>query len=138
MAFLTLQPALDRARERSQAASSDDPYLTELLELSAGKAADAATHFRPYYVAAKFLEQNLARQLISSADGATFTLLKKPIESLLDLQSAYDRAQGLTVPAGFEAIPDDCKSCSPYGSGAVGSLSGGGNRRTVSVRGRVG
>lgn len=134
MAFLTLGPALDRARERSQAASSDDAYLTELLELSASKAADAATHYRPYYVAAKFLEQNLARQQISAADGATFTLLKKPIESLLDLQSAYDRAQGLSVPAGFEAVPDDCKVCSGYGSGAVGGVM----RRAASVRGRVG
>jgi hypothetical protein len=134
MAFLTLQPALDRARERSQAASSDDAYLTELLELSAGEAADGTTvHYRPYYVAAKFLEQNLARQQISAADGATFTLLKKPIESLLDLQSAYDRAQGLSVPAGFEAVPDDCKVCSSYGSSAVG-----GAYRAVSVRGRVG
>ena len=131
MAFLTLQPALDRARERSQASSSDDAYLTELLELSAGKA-EAVTHYRPYYVAAKFLEQNLARQLISAADGATFTLLKKPIESLLDLQSAYDRAQGLSVPAGFEAVPEDCKVCDGYGAAAVGT------RRTVSVRGRVG
>jgi hypothetical protein len=132
MAFLTLQPALDRARERSQAATTDDAYLTELLELSAGKA-EAVTHYRPYYVAAKFLEQNLARQQISAADGATFTLLKKPIESLLDLQSAYDRAQGLLVPAGFEAVPDDCKVCSSYGSSAVG-----GAYRAVSVRGRVG
>jgi hypothetical protein len=46
----------------------------------------------------------LAAQTLASAEGVVFTGLAKPIASLLALQSAYDTANALVVPAGFEAI----------------------------------
>lgn len=104
MPFLTLESALNRAKERSGATSADDEFLTEILELSAGKDALGQTHYRPYYCGAKWLEQNLSAQTLIEDDGTKFTGLAKPIASLLNFQAAYDAAQGLTVPDGFEAI----------------------------------
>lgn len=104
MTYTTLVDALDRAKERSGAADVDDTYLTELLILSAGKAPDNTIHYRPFYVAAKWLEQNLASQQISEADGAKFTGQATPIASLLALQASYDSANELTIPKGFEAV----------------------------------
>lgn len=105
MAYLVLADALTRAKERSGATSADDLFLTELLTLSAGVDADGITHYRPFYVAANWLSQNLSGQALKSADGVVFSGQATPIASLLALQSGYDSAQGLTVPAGFEAIP---------------------------------
>jgi hypothetical protein len=105
--YLDLDEALDRAKERSQgqATTADDDYLTELLQMSAGIDAAEVVHYRPFLAAARLLEQKLAAQTLASADGAVFTGLSKPIESLLQLQAAYDSANALVVPAGFEAIP---------------------------------
>lgn len=105
MAYTVLAASLTRAKERCQgrASDADDVWLTEMLELSAGTDAGGITHYRPYYVAAKFLEQTLADQTVASADGAVFTGLVKPIASLMALQAAYDQAKALTIPAGFEA-----------------------------------
>lgn len=105
--FLDLDEALDRAKERTQgqATTADDDWLTELLEMSAALDPDEVTHFRPYFAAAKLLEQKLSAQLVESADGATFTGLATPIASLLLLQAGYDSANGLAVPPGFEAVP---------------------------------
>ena len=104
MPFLTLEAALSRAKERSGATSADDEFLTELLELSAGTDALEQTHFRPYLCAARWLEQNLSAQTLIEDEGTKFTGLAKPIASLLSLQAAYDAAQELTIPDGFEAI----------------------------------
>jgi hypothetical protein len=106
LTYTTLPAALARAIERTQgqATSADAPWLTELLTLSAALAPDGVLHLRPYYVAARFLEQKLSQQTISAADGAVFTGLAKPIASLFALQHAYDQAQGLAVPPGFEAV----------------------------------
>lgn len=105
MQYTTLADALLRAKERSGATEVDDIFLTELLVFSAGKAPDGVNHYRPFLVAARWLEQNRAQQAISEAEGAKFTGLATPIASLLQLQLAYDRANELTVPQGFEAIP---------------------------------
>jgi hypothetical protein len=94
--------ALTRAKERSGATAVDEVFLNELLDLSAG-AVSGTTHYRPYYCAAKWIQQNRPQQTLSEADGAKFTGLAVPIESLLDLQYAYDTANRLTVPQGFEA-----------------------------------
>lgn len=104
MTYLVLVDSLARAKERA-GTSSGDEYLTELLTLSAGTDGDGITHYRPFYCAAKYLEQSRADQSLESADGATFTGQKVPIASLLNLQLAYDKANGLTIPEGFEAIP---------------------------------
>ena len=115
MTYLVQPDALARAKERSGATDADDDYLNELLTLSAGVDADQATHYRPFYCAAKWIEQNRTEQTLSEASGTKFTGLQKPIDSLLALQRAYDQAQGLTVPDGFEAIPSDCDRCDQIG-----------------------
>lgn len=110
--YTTLSGALSRAKERSGATSTDDAYLTELLNLSAGKDGSDVTHYRPFFVAAKYLEQNRGQQALKKAkDGIEFTGLAKPIESLLALQASYDQGQGLTIPAGFEAASLGCVQC---------------------------
>jgi hypothetical protein len=81
-----------------------DAWATNQLEISAGKNPEQVTVYRPYYVAAKFLEQLRSQQTISEADGAKFTGLALPIASLLSMQAALDTSLGLTVPPGFEAI----------------------------------
>lgn len=105
--FLTLPAALARAKERCQgkATAADDGFLSELLEMSAGTVA-GVTHFRPYYVSARFLEQKQSAQSISEADGAKFTGLAKPIASLMQVQAAYDSAYALEIPPGFEAVQE--------------------------------
>ncbi|MBW4540711.1 MAG: hypothetical protein KME43_16405 [Myxacorys chilensis ATA2-1-KO14] len=101
--FTDLQTALVRARERAAATSADDIFLTELLELSAGTSrATAEKIYRPFYVAARYLQQSRRDQTIKQADGATFTGQAIPIASLLDLQRSLD--ESLLVPIGFEAI----------------------------------
>ena len=104
MTYTDLAASLARCKERSKATSADDAYLTELLELSAGKDASETTHYRPFLVAALYLEQNQSKQQISEAKGVKFTGLVTPIASLLKLQLAYDQANKLTIPDGFEAI----------------------------------
>ena len=115
MTYLVQPDALARAKERSGATDADDDYLNELLTLSAGVDADQATHYRPFYCAAKWIEQNRTEQTLSEASGTKFTGLQKPIDSLLALQRAYDQAQGLTIPDGFEAIRSDCDRCDQIG-----------------------
>jgi hypothetical protein len=89
-----------------------DPHLENQLLISAGKNPSNTTIYRPYYVAAKFLEQLRSQQVLSQAeDGVKFTGLAKPIESLLALQAALDLSLGLTVPAGFEVVLPQCVTC---------------------------
>lgn len=118
--YLVLATALARSKERSGAADTDDEFLTEVLEMSAGTDSLQVTHYRPFYTAAKWIEQNQPTHLLAKADGATFTGLMKPIDSLLQMQRAYDLANGLDIPDGFEAVPSDCDRCD---SGAPGPTS---------------
>jgi hypothetical protein len=95
-------------------AAEYDAHLTNQLTITAGKKPDSTTIYRPYYVAAKFLEQLRSQQLLSKAeDGVTFTGLAKPIESLLAMQAALDQSLELTVPPGFEAVLPQCVTCEP-------------------------
>lgn len=82
----------------------DDAFLTELLLMSAGKDATSVTHYRPFYCAARWLEQNRAAQQLSEAKGVKFTGLVTPIASLYGLQADYDSANELQIPKGFEAV----------------------------------
>ena len=102
--YIDLAASLARCKERSGATSTDDDYLTELLQLSAGKDASETTHYRPFLVAALWLQQNRSKQQISEAKGVKFTGLAGPIASLQKLQLAYDQANKLTIPEGFEAV----------------------------------
>jgi hypothetical protein len=104
MLYRDLNEALVRAKERSGNPSGADSFMTDLLYASAGKGrVDQGTCYRPFYVAAKWLEQDLSSQELSEASGAKFTGLKTPIRSLLDIQYGLD--QDLIVPKGFE-IPN--------------------------------
>lgn len=109
MAYLILQGALERARERANAPALADSYLTELLQMSAGMAPGEIIHYRPFICAARWLEQNRKDQTIRVADGATFTNQATPIRSLYELQLAYDLANSLTIPIGWE-VPLDLTS----------------------------
>lgn len=122
MAYLILADALARAKERSGATSADDVYLSELLDLSSALDKSSVRHYRPFYVAARWLEQSRTQQALSEADGAKFTGLAKPIASLMELQAAYDASNELAVPKGFEAVVADQDSGSArsprFGSGS--------------------
>ena len=110
MSYTDLAAALSRAKERSGATAANDEFLTEILNLSAGKDAAGATHYRPMYVAADFLEQNRALQALDEAKGVKFTRQATTIASLRKLQASIDAALGLTVPPGFEALPSAAAS----------------------------
>jgi hypothetical protein len=96
---------------RGLIAAEYDDYLTNQLTISAGLNATAETIYRPYFVAAKFLEQLRAKQEIKEAKGVKFSGLALPIESLLAQQASLDQAlaqsTGLIIPAGFEAVVAD-------------------------------
>jgi hypothetical protein len=101
--FTDLPSALARARERSAAKASDEAYLTELLHLSVGiHRQSRETVYRPFYVAARWLQQSRRDQSFKEADGAKFTGQVIPIESLLDLQRSLDL--DLDIPTGFQAV----------------------------------
>ena len=104
MTYTDLAASLARCKERTGATSADDAYLTELLQLSAGKDATETTHYRPFLVAALWLEQAQSKQQLSEAKGVKFTGLAKPIASLKALQFAYDQSNKLSIPDGFETV----------------------------------
>ena len=84
--------------------TADDDFLTQILNLSAGKNSGGVTVFRIYFSAAKYLQQARSQHILSEGDGAKFTGLAVPIASLFDLQASEDSALGLVVPPGFESI----------------------------------
>jgi hypothetical protein len=107
--YRELAVALARAKERAAAKTSDEAYLTELLQLTYGT--DKQTGhvvYRPFYVAAKFLEQSRRDQTLKKADGAEFTNQATPIQSLLDTQYALD--QDLVIRPQFAIIPSNIGS----------------------------
>jgi hypothetical protein len=76
-----------------------------MLELSKGvRKSDSVPVYRPFFVAAKHLEQNPRHQQLVKADGAEFTGMKTAIASLFAMQASLDQA--LIVPLGFE-VPID-------------------------------
>lgn len=119
MMYLVKADALNRAKERSGATENDEVYLTELLDISAGIDTIGTQHFRPFYVAAKFIEQNQTVHTLKEADAVVFTGLPIPIASLLALQAAYDAANSLIIPPGFEAITPQSITPSPIFSTRV-------------------
>jgi hypothetical protein len=122
MLYTDLNEALDRAVERSAAKASDRPYLQELLSMSYGTSPDGQIVYRPFYVAARFLQQSRRDQTVKEGDGVKFTGQAIPIASLLDLQSSLDQA--LAVQAGFETAllslePPSLKQLEAARDGAV-------------------
>jgi hypothetical protein len=98
--YSDLNLSLKRARERSAAKPTDDEYLLELLQLSFGRhKLNDIVVYRPFYVAAQYLEQSRRDQTISQATDVKFMGQEVPIASLLDLQRALD--QDLIIPSQF-------------------------------------
>lgn len=122
IAYTNLNDALARTIERTggYAAETDAPLLSELLQLSAATDANGTIHYRVFLVAALFLEQCPAVQtLLQAEDGVKFSQLVTTIASLRSLQSGVDAANGLAVPAGFEAATNDKKARSPKSFSSV-------------------
>lgn len=110
--YLLLNEGLARARERCQAEPTANAYLTELLTMSAGTVG-GVTHYRPFWVAARYLSQNPDIRDLSRAEGeAVFTLAQPRIDDLMAQQAAYDSAFNLTIPPGM-GVP------LPSGSGGI-------------------
>lgn len=107
--FSDYDEAFKRAKERSMLPDGQDAALEDLLLLSAGTARGDPnlTVYRPYYCAAKMLDQSLREQRFKEADGAKFTGQAVPIASLYDLQRSLDYS--LLVPDGFE-VPGNSAS----------------------------
>lgn len=105
--YTAIADALARAKERCQRENDDnDQYLTELLTMSAGKI-NGETHFRPFWVAARFIAQDPDIRDIAEASGeAKFTLANPRIADLMSQQAAYDLAYSLVVPPGMQAVVD--------------------------------
>jgi hypothetical protein len=110
--YTDLGAALDRAKERCQReTAANDEYLEELLVMSAGVVPSltgaGVRHYRPFWVAARFIAQDPDIRDISEASGeAKFTLAQPRIDELMASQAAYDAAYGLIVPPGMQAVID--------------------------------
>lgn len=124
MPYTDKAQSLNRAKERAANAGPDaDAFLSELLDFSAGIDATGTTHFRPMLCAAVWLEQSPQFQQLSEADGVVFTQMKTAIASLRSLQAAYDSAQKLIVPTGFEAVASALSNKrSPFGTSMFKSV----------------
>lgn len=91
---------------RDRFTALDDPFFNQMLDDSAATLGDQIA-YRWRYVAARFLQVNPDVQLLSAAQGASFTRLETPIAALLGDQVAEDTAlmrAGWTIPAGWLAI----------------------------------
>ena len=104
--------ALERAKAASTIANLiDDTYAGELLDLSAGELEDV-TEYRPFWVAAKLVEQLSKKKELIEAKNVKFSLqLDRLISSLYGQQRSIDLSQSTVVPDGMEAIDPDCDAC---------------------------
>jgi hypothetical protein len=83
--------------------SQKDFYINVLLETFSGLAG-LVRHYRPWYVAAQLLSQDIDQQSISRYDVTEFTNLESLIQSLYQTQYAYDLANNLVLPDGTSAL----------------------------------
>lgn len=103
IAFLQNLPGL-----RDQISSADDALLTQLLNDSAGVDPTQTTHYRPYYVAAKYLALNpdvwVKSYSLPGQVSETRSTPETQIETYKKLQAAQDSALELTVPEGSATV----------------------------------
>lgn len=79
-------------------------FIETLLDISAGKTQDGLQLvYRPFYVAAKELEQRFTNNL-AEADGVKFLQYAKQIASLLAMQVSLDLLDNIVVPHAFDAV----------------------------------
>lgn len=101
MLYSILDDAVTRVKDRASLQPKDDEsYIIELLEISYGLHKQTRELiYRPFWVAAKILQQSPLHQTLKSDDSTEFTGQAVPIQSLLDLQSNLD--VDLDVRPGF-------------------------------------
>lgn len=109
--YPTLAAALVRAKQVSGVSPIDEAYLSELLQMSVAKTPAGIDEYRPFWGAAKLVEQDEKNQRLTEADGNKFNNLQRKIDSLLAQQRSIDKALGLIVPEGMEALGIDCDPC---------------------------
>ena len=90
--YTVLSDALLRVKDRAGLdTKEEDAYVIELLEMSFGfhKETRELT-YRPFWVAAKILQQSQFHQTLKKDETTEFTGQAVPIQSLLDLQANLD------------------------------------------------
>lgn len=100
--MLDIQGAISLALQKSGFPEARSAELQTMLENSAATL-NGSPYYRPWYVAAKALEQDLDTQSIESADDVKFTGQQVPIRSLLEWQAAIDSNSGAIIPEAFSA-----------------------------------
>lgn len=105
-----LSEALQNPAVRGLADADDEVSIGVQIDVTAGTLADAKV-YRPYYVAAQYLEQKRSQQALLEGGGAKFSNLATPIASLFRQQAALDAALGTVVPPGMESRDPDCNVC---------------------------
>lgn len=83
--------------------TEDILFINSMLDISAGKTDLGIVVYRPFYVAAKELEQRFSNNL-QEADGVKFLQYEKQITSLLAVQVSLDLADRLVIPTSFSAV----------------------------------
>jgi hypothetical protein len=107
-----LPKALTKVKRLIQAENnSRDADIEDLLELSAGKDSSGVTHYRPWFVAARMVQQDPDIQSISEADKVVFTGWLPTIRSWLEDQMGYDASLALTIPPGYSAAVALARAC---------------------------
>lgn len=111
MPYLDKTEALVRSRERAASAGPEaEAFMGEFLDLAARKDLAGNIHFPVFLCAAVWLEQSPKFQMLKKAeDGIEFDQMTVAIASLRALQSAYDAANMLMIPAGMEATSPTTK-----------------------------
>lgn len=93
MLYSVLEDAISRVKSRAitPEEENDDGYIVELLQMSYGLHKQTKELiYRPFWVAAKILQQSPFHQTLKKDDSTEFTGQGVPIRSLLDLQANLD------------------------------------------------
>jgi len=108
--YLNQTWALIRTKDRAGIETTDtsvNDVILEYLDDTAGTRPNDVggvdTIYRPYYVAAKMLEQD-GSQALSKAGDVQFTGMATPIASLYALQDSIDKALGTIVPSAMQVM----------------------------------
>lgn len=102
MLYSDLKSAISRVKSRAVTPEDekDEDYIIELLQMSYGLHKQTKELiYRPFWVAAKILQQSPFHQSLKRDDTTEFTGQNVPIRSLLDLQANLD--VDLDVCSGF-------------------------------------
>lgn len=114
--------------------TDDTLFIETLLDISVGKTRENLSQvvYRPFYVAAKELEQRFTNNL-AEADGVKFLQYAKQIASLLAMQVSLDSLDNVVVPDAFDAtlaladannisLYDQIKDTTKYNNSAIFSF----------------